>query len=191
MRNMPSIDKGQKRSSASHIGSSRSETWMASTNVEQMARLSATVSARRKNRDSRRPSPRARVRQSTRSRHSRPIWKAPDPMPNATASMPVISGAVPVNTITPAHIRAPTESIRPCQRKGWSGVVGAAGRTQVRTSGGGSLGDGHDELLGWWRAEPLAAAPDDQNDPAGPDPGHREPGPVSGPRLKSRPGRGR
>ena len=40
---------------------------------------------------------------------------------------------------------------------------------------------------GWWRPEPLAAAPDDQNDPAGPDPGHREPGPVSGPRLKSRP----
>ena len=44
MRNMPSIDSGQNRSSASQAGWLRSETPMASTNVEAIAMPTANAS---------------------------------------------------------------------------------------------------------------------------------------------------
>ena len=53
---------------------------MASTKVEAIASATTAVSTRSTARAIR-PSPRARVRQRTRSRNSRPTWNRPEPIP--------------------------------------------------------------------------------------------------------------
>ena len=137
MRNMPSIDSGQKRSSASQPGWVRSETPMASTNVEAIARLSANVSARITPRAIR-PVPSAWVRHSTRSRNSTPTWKSPDPRPKTTR--PVVScGSWPTARIEADHATAPAVSTRPWSRKGRVGLVaepGVAVATSERAGAG-------------------------------------------------------
>jgi hypothetical protein len=136
IRNMPSIESGQKASSTAHPGWLRSETPMASTKVEAMASATRTVSTRSTPRATR-PAPRAWVRHSTRSRRSRPTWKSPEPSPKTTRA-PGVCGSLPTSMIAADQATAPTVSTRPWVRNGWrvAAVPVAVATTSERAGAG-------------------------------------------------------
>ena len=93
--------------------------------------LTANVSNRSTPR-AKRPSPSAWVRQSVRSRKSRPTWNRPEPRPKTTRPV-VPPGSWPTARIEADHATAPAVSILPCSRKGRVGLVAVPGAT-VATS---------------------------------------------------------
>ncbi len=136
MKNMPSIEKGQKASNKAQPGWVRSLTPTPSAIVEPMASVNNPVSIRIAALATL-PLPKALVRHNTRSRASTPSWKRPEPSEYA-ASPAAVCGSSPITAIAAAQATAPTLSSAPCLRKGRAATAPGAGTSTTRSERAGA-----------------------------------------------------